>query len=104
LDLDNVARLWRKGTIVSSFLLDRAYEALEKNPKLDDIEGKIDASGEALWTIDEAKKEDVPVPVIEKSLEFRQQSQHDEKVSNSFAAKLVAALRREFGGHKVTTK
>ncbi|HET9947224.1 MAG TPA: decarboxylating 6-phosphogluconate dehydrogenase [Patescibacteria group bacterium] len=104
LDLDNVARLWRKGTIVSSFLLDRAYDALEKNPKLDDIEGIIDASGEALWTVEEAKKEDVPVPVIEKSLEFRSASKTDESVRNSFAARMVAALRREFGGHAVKEK
>jgi 6-phosphogluconate dehydrogenase len=104
LDLDNVARLWQKGTIVSSFLLDRAYDALEKNPKLDDIAGVIDASGEALWTVAEAQKEGVPVPVIERSLEFRTQSKTDEKVKNSFAARMVAALRREFGGHKVEKK
>lgn len=100
-DLDNVARLWQKGTIISSFLLDRALDALEKNPKLDDISGEIDASGEALWTVEEAKKEDVPVPVIEKSLEFRNQSKTDERVKKSFAARMVAALRREFGGHKI---
>lgn len=103
-DLDNVARLWQKGTIISSFLLNRAYDALEKNPTLDDIEGIIDASGEALWTVEEAKKEDVPVPVIEKSLEFRSDSKKDEKVQKSFAARMVAALRREFGGHKVKGK
>lgn len=103
-DLVNVARLWQKGTIISSFLLDRAYDALEKNAKLDDIQGKIDASGEALWTVEEAKKEDVPAPVIDESLKFRTQSQTDEKISTSFAARMVAALRREFGGHKVTTK
>ena len=102
-DLDNVARLWQKGTIISSFLLDRAYDALEKNPSLDDIEGTIDASGEALWTVEEAKKEDVPVLVIEKSLEFRNDSKTDEKIKKSFAARMVAALRREFGGHKVVT-
>lgn len=100
-DLDNVARLWQKGTIISSFLLDRALDALEKNPKLDDIAGEIDASGEALWTVEEAKKEDVQVPVIEKSLEFRNQSKTDERVKKSFAARMVAALRREFGGHKI---
>ena len=101
--MDNVARLWQKGTIISSFLLDRAYDALEKNPSLDDIEGTIDASGEALWTVEEAKKEDVPVLVIEKSLEFRNDSKTDEKIKKSFAARMVAALRREFGGHKVVT-
>ncbi len=102
-DLDNIARLFRKGTIVSGFLLDRAYDALEKNPTLDDISGVIDASGETLWTVEEAKKEGVPVPVIQKSLEFRQGSKTDLKTQQSFAARMVAALRREFGGHKVTS-
>ncbi len=102
LDLDNVAKLWKKGTIISSFLLNRAYDALEKNSALDDISGVIDASGEGLWTVEQARKEDVPVPVIEESLNFRNKSKTDEKIQQSFAAKMVAALRREFGGH--TTK
>ena len=100
-DLVKVARLWQKGTIVDSFLIDRATEALEKDAGLVDIVGEIAATGEAEWTINEAKKEDVPVPVIEKSLDFRRQSQADNRVKESFAAKMVAALRREFGGHAV---
>lgn len=104
LDLLSVAKLWQKGTIISSFLIDRAKDALEKDPKLTDIEGIIAATGEAEWTIQEGEKENVPVPVIKESLEFRKKSQTDTPTQNSFAAKMVAALRHEFGGHKVVKK
>ncbi len=103
-DLLKIAKLWQKGTIVSSFLVDRAKDALEKNGQLSDIEGEIAATGEAEWTINAAKEENVPVPIIEGSLEFRRQSLSDPKVKSSFAAKMVAALRREFGGHAVKKK
>jgi 6-phosphogluconate dehydrogenase len=103
-DLLEVAKLWQKGTIVSSFLIDRAKDALEKDKKLSDIEGVIASTGEAEWTVNAAKQESVPVPVIEESLEFRRQSQTDMAIQNSFAAKMVAALRREFGGHDVKKK
>src|SRR5258706_12866722 len=104
LELDKVSRLWQKGTLVSGFLLDRASDALTKNPKLSDIEGHIEESGEARWTIESAKEENVPVKVIEDSLQFRLDSEKDEKIKNSYAARLIAALRREFGGHKVKEK
>jgi len=100
-NLINVAKLWQKGTLVSGFLLDRAKDALVKNPKLDDIKGIIDASGEALWTIEAARKEKVSVEVIEKSLDYRARSKTDKKIQRSFTARMVAALRREFGGHSV---
>jgi 6-phosphogluconate dehydrogenase len=100
-DLPKVARLWQKGTLVSGFMLDRASDALSKNPKLDDIVGVIDESGEARWTVEAAKEEGVDVEIIERSLEYRRRSQLDEKIQKSFAGRLVAALRREFGGHKV---
>ncbi len=103
-ELDKIAHIWQKETIISSFLIDRAADALDKNATLSDIAGEIDESGEAQWTIDAAKKEKVPVTVIEDSLVFRQKSQKDATIKNSFAAKMVAALRREFGGHKVTKK
>ncbi len=103
-DLLKVAKLWQKGTIVDSFLIDRAKDALEKDANLADIVGEIAATGEAEWTINEAKKEDVPVGVIESSLEFRKKSLVENKVKESFAAKMVAALRREFGGHEVKKK
>ncbi len=104
LDLLSVAKLWQKGTIISSFLIDRAKDALEKDQKLTDIEGIIAATGEAEWTIQEAEKENVPVPVIKESLEFRKKSQTEAPIQNSFAAKMVAALRHEFGGHEVVKK
>ncbi len=103
-ELDKIAHIWQKGTIISSFLIDRAADALDKNATLSDIAGEIDESGEAAWTIDAAKKEKVPVSIIEDSLVFRQKSKKDANITNSFAAKMVAALRREFGGHKVTKK
>lgn len=104
INLLEVAKLWQHGTIVDSFLIDRARDALEKDATLSDIVGEIDATGEGEWTIQEAKKEDVPIENIEQSLSFRRRSKTDEKIKNSFAAKMVAALRREFGGHKVVTK
>lgn len=100
-NLVSVAKLWQKGTLVSGFLLDRAKDALVKNSKLDDISGVIDASGEALWTIEAAKKEKVDVEIIERSLDYRARSKTDKKIQKSFTARMVAALRREFGGHAV---
>ncbi len=100
-NLLDVAKLWQKGTLVSGFMLDRAKDALQKNNKLDDIVGIIDASGEALWTIEQARTEKVPVEIIERSLDYRKRSKTDKKIQKSFTARMVAALRREFGGHSV---
>lgn len=104
LDLLEVASLWQKGSLVSGFLLDRAKDALSKNKKLDDIVGVIDASGEALWTVEAAKEEKVQIEIIERSLKYRIRSKTDKKIQNSFTARMVAALRREFGGHSVKAK
>jgi 6-phosphogluconate dehydrogenase len=104
IDLLAVAKLWQHGTIVDSFLIDRARDALEKDNKLSDIIGEIDATGEGEWTIQEAKNEMVPIENIEQSLDFRRRSKIDPAIRDSFAAKMVAALRREFGGHAVKTK
>lgn len=103
-DLFKVAKLWQKGTIISGFLIDRATDVLSKDQKLSEIEGIIEESGEAKWTVEEAKRLNVPIENIEQSLEFRKKSQTDESVQKSFAAKLVAALRKEFGGHEVKKK
>ena len=104
LNLLNVAKLWQKGTLVSGFLMEMAKKALEKNSKLDDILGEIDASGEALWTIETAKEEGVNTEIIEQSLDYRRRSKNDKNIQESFTAKMVAALRREFGGHSVKKK
>jgi 6-phosphogluconate dehydrogenase len=103
-DLLEVAKLWQRGTIIASFLMNCSKYALEKDPRLTAIEGKIAATGEAEWTVSQAKEEGVPIENIEQSLLFRQKSQTDASISNSFAAKMVAALRHEFGGHAVEKK
>ncbi|MDO8460915.1 MAG: decarboxylating 6-phosphogluconate dehydrogenase [bacterium] len=104
LDLVKVAKLYQKGTLVSGFMLDRVVEALLKDPQLSQITGYIEESGEAKWTVEQAKEEGVEVEIINRSLEFRRRSQKDSKVQNSFSARMVAALRNAFGGHSVVKK
>jgi 6-phosphogluconate dehydrogenase len=97
LDLEQVARVWQHGSVVRSWLLDLAVRALEKDPKLDKLEGWVSDSGEGRWTIEAAIDEDVPAPVIALALFSRFYSRE----SNSFAWRMLAALRNEFGGHAV---
>jgi 6-phosphogluconate dehydrogenase len=104
LDLLKVARLYQKGTLVSGFMLDRAVEVFENNPNLESIAGVIAESGEARWMIEQAAKEGVEVDIIERSLDYRKKSQAEEKIQNSFTAKLIAALRNAFGGHDLQRK
>lgn len=104
LDLLKVAKLYQKGTLVSGFMLDRAVDVLEKDQTLSDIEGIVAESGEAKWTIEQAKEENVDVKIIEKSLKIRRESQTDKKIQGSYSAKMVAALRNSFGGHEVKKK
>lgn len=103
-DLLAVSKLYQKGTLLSGFMMERTIESLEKDPKLEKLDGVIAASGEGEWTIDQAKEESVPVDVIQTAFEFRKQSQTDPAISASFAARLVAALRNAFGGHDVRKK
>ncbi len=100
-NLFDVAKLWQKGTIVSSFLLDRVVDSLAQNPNLKNMAGPVSESGEARWTIEEAKKEKVEVQIITNSLDFRLRSQKDKKLQSSFAAKMLNGLRNAFGGHEV---
>lgn len=104
-DLVKVAKLYQKGTLVSGFMLDRTVEALTNDPKLESIQGVIgSASGEAVWTIDEANKHHLPVESIVQARDFRVRSETDKKIQKSFAAHLVGALRIAFGGHPVKKK
>ncbi len=103
-DLLRVARLYQKGTLVSGFMLDRAVEVFEKDPALTGIRGVIAESGEARWTVAQAEEEGVDAEIIRRSLDFRARSQTEAKVQESFAAKMVAALRNAFGGHDVQRK
>lgn len=105
LDLLKVAKLYQKGTLVSGFMLDRTVEALENDPKLENIAGVIgSASGEALWTVEEAKRLNQPVESIQQAIDFRKRSETEIEVQESFAAKMVGALRIAFGGHPVKKK
>jgi 6-phosphogluconate dehydrogenase len=104
-DLLKIAKLYQKNTLVSGFMLDRAVEALEIDPKLEKIEGIIgSASEETIWTIEEAKKHNVPIESIEQAKDFRVKSETDKAVQGSFAAHMVGALRVAFGGHPVKLK
>ncbi|HZO96497.1 MAG TPA: decarboxylating 6-phosphogluconate dehydrogenase [Gaiellaceae bacterium] len=98
LDLEQVAGIWRHGSVVRSWLLELLHDAFEQEgSELARIEGYVEDSGEGRWTIAEAIAEDVPVPVITAALFARFASRQDE----SFAAKVNAALRNQFGGHRV---
>ena len=98
LDLQEIAGIWRYGSVVRSWLLELLRDALEQHGNdLGDIAGYVEDSGEGRWTIFEAINEDVPVPVISAALYARFASRQDE----SFAAKIDAALRQQFGGHAV---
>src|SRR3989338_4583008 len=103
-DLVKVAKLWQKGTLVSGFMLERVVEVLSNPSILSSIDGYIEESGEAKWTVDQAKEEGGPIDVIEKSLEFRRKSQKYKDVQNSFAAKMISGLRNAFGGHEFKKK
>src|SRR3954451_9024096 len=98
LDLHTISGIWRYGSVVRSWLLELLHGAFELDGgRLEKIRGYVEDSGEGRWTIAEAIAEDVPVPVISAALFARFASRQDE----SFAAKVNAALRNQFGGHAV---
>jgi 6-phosphogluconate dehydrogenase len=97
LDLAEVAELWRYGSVVRSWLLDLLAVALEQDPRLEHIKGYVEDSGEGRWTVQQAIESAVPLYVITAALYARFASRQEE----SFAAKVDAALREQFGGHAV---
>jgi 6-phosphogluconate dehydrogenase len=97
LDLEKVAQIWRYGSVVRSWLLDLTANALATDQDLSHIKGWVADSGEGRWTVAEAIDLDVPAPVITLALQARFVSRQGE----SYAAKLLAAMRNQFGGHAV---
>jgi 6-phosphogluconate dehydrogenase len=97
LDLRQVAALWQHGSVVRSWLLELLEAALAEDPGLEEIRGYVEDSGEGRWTVHEAIESAVPLPAIALALFSRFASRQDE----SFAAKINAALRKQFGGHAV---
>lgn len=99
-DHEKVAKVWNHGSVVRSWLMELAEEAFAQDAKLDSLIGRVNASGEAQWTVEDALELKVPTPVIALSLMMRYRSQQDD----TFSGKVVAALRNGFGGHEVTKK
>jgi 6-phosphogluconate dehydrogenase len=97
LDLAQIAELWRHGSVVRSWLLDLIVEALESDPRLERVDDYVEDSGEGRWTVATAIDNAVPVPAIAGALFARFASRQE----TSFSNKLLAALRKEFGGHAV---
>lgn len=100
LDLHQIAEIWRYGSVIRSWLLDLASEALKENPDLEGIASYVSESGEGRWTVFEAIDQNLAAPVITLSLLQRFLSQEEESFSN----KVLAILRMKFGGHEVKEK
>ena len=100
LDIPEVAEVWRRGSVVASWLLDLTASALHESPTLDGFAGRVSDSGEGRWTVLSAVEEGVPAPVLSAALYGRFASRgHDE-----FANRLLSAMRRQFGGHHEKTE
>ena len=97
LNLATIADLWMHGSVVRSWLLELAAGALKEDPKLDSLKGYVQDSGEGRWMIMDAIEKDVPVPTLTTALFTRFRSRQE----TSFAEKMLAALRKAFGGHSV---
>jgi 6-phosphogluconate dehydrogenase len=100
LDLHQLAEIWRYGSVVRSWLLDLTAVALAEDPDLTALQGWVADSGEGRWTVAEAIDLDIPAPVITLSLLMRLVSRQEER----YAAKLLAAMRAQFGGHAVKSE
>jgi 6-phosphogluconate dehydrogenase len=101
-NLEKIANLYRKNTLVSGFMMDRTEEVLQRDPKLEGLTGFIGrASGETVWTVEEAKRLGVYMEIIEASLNYRLRSETDPKIQKSFTARMIAMLRNAFGGHEI---
>ena len=95
IDVAEVAEVWRHGSVVSSWLIDLTADALARSPELENYSGRVADSGEGRWTVEAAIEESVPAPVISAALWQRYES----RARGEFAAKVLSAMRAEFGGH-----
>jgi 6-phosphogluconate dehydrogenase len=101
IDLEEVTRVWNNGSVIRSFILALSHNIFMHDQKFEKISGEINESGTGQWTVDEARKNNIAVPVIEASLDVRAQSR---KTGGNYATKVVSLLRNAFGGHAVKTK
>jgi 6-phosphogluconate dehydrogenase len=100
LNLQQVSKVWKNGSIIRSFLMDLAYDAFQKDADLSYLSDYVDDNGMGRWTVDTAIEHAIPAPVITDAVFARFRSRQEE----SFAGKTLAALRNEFGGHEVKNK
>jgi 6-phosphogluconate dehydrogenase len=100
LDLADITELWRRGSVVSSWLLDLTAISLAEDPELASYSGHVQDSGEGRWTINAAIEEAVPVPVLSAALFARFRSRQ----VSTFADKMLSAMRKQFGGHQEPKK
>jgi 6-phosphogluconate dehydrogenase len=100
LDLADIAEVWRRGSVVASWLLDLTAIALAEDPDLTEFTGRVDDSGEGRWTIQAAIEQAVPAEVLSAALYTRFRSRQD----HTFAEKILSAMRKQFGGHQETPK
>ena len=96
LDLAAIAEVWRRGSVISSWLLDLAAQALADSPGLDEFTGVVADSGEGRWTVEAAVEEAVPADVLTAALYARFRSRQ----THTFGEKLLSAMRHGFGGHE----
>lgn len=98
LDVAQIAKVWNHGAVIRSWILELAQEIFSKDQQLKHIGGEIGEHGTGQWTVEEAQKNKIPVPVIEDSLKVRAWSR---KTGGNYATKIIAMLRHAFGGHRV---
>lgn len=97
LPLPQIAKVWNHGSVIRSWLMELAAEALEEDPALDQLRGVVHSSGEGRWAVETALEYQIPLPAIAQSMMMRFRS----KQEDTFAGKMLAALRNKFGGHQV---
>jgi 6-phosphogluconate dehydrogenase len=100
MDLGAIAEAWRTGSVVRSWLLDLIADGLSRDPQLSQIKGFVEDTGEGRWTVEAAIEEAVPAPIIAASLFARFRSREED----TFADKMLAMMRNEFGGHAVVSE
>ncbi len=96
-----ISKLWLHGAVIRSWLLELAHDVFKEDQNFASVDGKIQEGGTGAWTVENAHKNKIPVPVIEASLKVRAESR---KTGGNFATKLIQMLRNAFGGHSVQRK
>jgi len=100
LDLEAISNVWMHGSVIRSWILDLCHDVFKDDQKLDTISGAVGENGTGQWTVDDAHKNNVPVPLIEKSLAIRAWSR---ETGGNYATKVIAMIRNKFGGHAFKT-